>query len=378
MNVYRKSKGANLSKERGADMHTSRKALDVKIDWISIVFEGITSNQICHDILGIPNTFFHEVEKGVKHKDYDVCLEFGGIQIFINRQKNRDINLAECYFNASGEGCNQLYNILTNQNIDWFDFFIRCFSCCKEFHLTRLDIAIDDRNEKPFFTIEQLYKKCLKNHYLATSRKYEYKEKTFSEGGTQKILYIGSKSSDKLIRFYDKDKEQAEKFQKPLKKIGSWKRTEIQLRTKVAHNFMYHLISHYSSLSKLTFDFLSTHIQFLVENPNEPNKENWATCRFWERFLGSVTPLKVKVTRKKTSLAETEKWMLFGGVIPVILAFEFLEQHNALGELKSLQKMKNEVCISRDLCSKIVAHLSQIEREDCIPLIYNEVKRGTA
>lgn len=89
--------------------------------------------------------------------------------------------------------------------------------------------------------------------------------------------------------------------------------------------------------------------------------------------------MKISVKRERTSLSETEKWMLSGGVIPVLRAFETLEEQNALGELKSLQKMKNEVYISKDLCNKVVAHLSLIEQEDGIPIIYYEVKnRGIA
>jgi len=47
-----------------------------------------------------------------------------------------------------------------------------CFRRCERrygrdnFHFTRLDIAIDDKNEKPFFTIEQIKKKCEKEEFI--------------------------------------------------------------------------------------------------------------------------------------------------------------------------------------------------------------------
>ena len=37
------------------------------------------------------------------------------------------------------------------------------------FHFTRLDVAIDDKNEKPFFTLEQIKKKCEKEEFIANS-----------------------------------------------------------------------------------------------------------------------------------------------------------------------------------------------------------------
>ena len=40
-------------------------------------------------------------------------------------------------------------------------------------HVTRIDIAIDDRNPKPYFTIEQLYKKCEKDEFISGSTNFE-------------------------------------------------------------------------------------------------------------------------------------------------------------------------------------------------------------
>ena len=54
------------------------------------------------------------------------------------------------------------------------------------FHFTRLDVAIDDKNEKPFFTLEQIKKKCEKEEFIANSEGYHFDESKFDDFDTAK------------------------------------------------------------------------------------------------------------------------------------------------------------------------------------------------
>ena len=62
----------------------------------------------------------------------------------------------------TGRGCDDIFRILDENGLTFGDMF----GCCESrygtgnYHFTRLDVAIDDRNETPFFTIEQIKKKC--------------------------------------------------------------------------------------------------------------------------------------------------------------------------------------------------------------------------
>ena len=94
------------------------------------------------------------------------------------------------------------------------------------FHFTRLDVAIDDKNEKPFFTLEQIKKKCEKEEFIANSEGYHFDESKFDDFDTAKTGYIGAGKSGLFYRFYDKDKEVCLKYNKTLDEVGSWKRTE--------------------------------------------------------------------------------------------------------------------------------------------------------
>ena len=139
----------------------------------------------------------------------------------------------------TGRGCDDIFRILDSRNCTFGDMFRRCERRygLDNFHFTRLDIAIDDKNEKPFFTIEQIKKKCEKEEFISNSEGYHFDESKFDDFDTAKTVYIGAGKSGLSYRFYDKDKEVCSKHNKTLDEVGSWKRTEMQLRDDKAHAF---------------------------------------------------------------------------------------------------------------------------------------------
>ena len=112
---------------------------------------------------------------------------------------------------------------------------------------THLDVykRQDDKNEKPFFTIEQIKKKCEKEEFVSNSEDYHFDESKFDDFNTAKTVYIGAGKSGLSYRFYDKDKEVCGKYNRTLDEVGSWKRTEMQLRDEKAHAFAmaFHVVS---------------------------------------------------------------------------------------------------------------------------------------
>ena len=68
-------------------------------------------------------------------------------------------------------------------------------------------------------------------------QRYHFDESKFDDFDTAKTVYIGAGKSGLSYRFYDKDKEVCSKHNKTLEEVGSWKRTEMQLRDDTAHAF---------------------------------------------------------------------------------------------------------------------------------------------
>ncbi|CCL11271.1 Replication initiation factor [Clostridioides difficile] len=278
----------------------------------------------------------------------------------------------------TGRGCDDIFRILNSRNYTFGDMFKHCERRygLDNFHFTRLDIAIDDKNEKPFFTIEQIKKKCEKEEFISNSEGYHFDESKFDDFDTAKTVYIGAGKSGLSYRFYDKDKEVCSKYNKTLDEVGSWKRTEMQLRDDKAHVFAMTFKDRPLELGELAFGLLANNLRFVVANRNESNKSRWKTCRFWERFLGAVEVLKLQVPKPHNSLEETQQWLTAGGVISAVKSFYFLEEHDALGGLEKVGTMLDKARYSTSLSSKLTAHLQRINRTDLIPYIQYDTKHG--
>ena len=67
-------------------------------------------------------------------------------------------------------------------------------------------------------------------------------------------------------RFYDKDKEVCSKHNKTLDEVGSWKRTEMQLRDDKAHAFAMTFKDRPLELGELAFGLLANNLRFVVPN----------------------------------------------------------------------------------------------------------------
>ena len=358
---------------------TTHKNLSVKIDYISIVFETATAEDVIMHILGLPTDIFNVYPASIKYKTYQARWQIGDIYVSGNARKTEDNPQGlGCYLVMTGRGCDDIFRILDSRNYTFGDMFRRCERRygLDNFHFTRLDIAIDDKNEKPFFTIEQIKKKCEKEEFISNSEGYHFDESKFDDFDTAKTVYIGAGKSGLSYRFYDKDKEVCSKHNKTLDEVGSWKRTEMQLRDDKAHAFAMTFKDRPLELGELTFGLLANNLRFIVPNRNESNKSRWKTCRFWERFLGAVEVLKLQVPKQQNSLEETQQWLTEGGVISAVKSFYFLEEHDALGGLEKVGTMLDKARYSNSLSSKLTAHLQRIDRTDLIPYIQYDTKHG--
>ena len=147
------------------------------------------------------------------------------------------------------------------------------------------------------------------------------------------------------------------------------------MRDKKAHAFAMLLKDNPLDLGRLAFNLLSSNLRFVVPNVNESNRSRWKTCRFWERFLGNVEPLKLHIPQIHNTLMETQQWLKEGGVLSAVKGFYYLEQNDALGDLERVDAMLETVCYSPSLAGKLTAHLQRIGREELIPFILYDTRR---
>lgn len=123
-------------------------------------------------ILNLPTDIFNVYPASVKFKTYQARWQIGDIYVSGDARKTEDNPQGlGCYLVMTGRGCDDIFRILDSRNYTFGDMFRRCERRygLDNFHFTRLDIAIDDKNEKPFFTIEQIKKKCEKEEFISIS-----------------------------------------------------------------------------------------------------------------------------------------------------------------------------------------------------------------
>jgi len=233
---------------------TMRSNLRVSIDYLSMVVDNLSALDFITYVLQIPPKFFQVRNGRVQHMPYTKLYHCGKVQVFgdVPPSENNPKGVG-CYLSLTGGGCREFFDIFCNElweeNLakrNYGMFFTSCNLRQRfdyrgyeylSYHVTRLDIAIDDFNEKPFFTPQQLYKKCLKGEFVSASRTFGGSEKGTAEDGLGKTLYIGDGSSNLSYRFYDKDVQQFQRYGTALEELGSWKRCELQLRDETANGF---------------------------------------------------------------------------------------------------------------------------------------------
>lgn len=329
-------------------------------------------------VLELPPDIFITFPAKVKFKSYLTRWQIGDIYVSGNAQKTEDNPQGlGCYLVMTGRGCDDVFRILDSREHTFEDMFNRCVHWFgMDFHFTRLDIAIDDRNEVPFFTPKQIRKKCEKDEYVSTSEYCRFNDSKHPREDLARTAYIGAGKSGISYRFYDKDMEVSTKYNKPIEEIGSWKRAEMQLRDEKAHAFALLFKDNPLDLGQLAFNVLAGNLRFVVLDKNESNKSRWKTCRFWERFLGKVEPLKLHIPPSQNTLVETQQWLTEGGVISAVKGFCFLEQYNALGDLERVGDMLSKARYSPALASKLTGYLQRIDREELIPYVQYDTKQG--
>ena len=331
-------------------------------------------------ILGLPTDIFNVYPASIKYKTYQTRWQIGDIYVSGDARKTEDNPQGlGCYLVMTGRGCDDIFRILDSRNCTFGDMFKHCERRYGQdnFHFTRLDIAIDDKNEKPFFYHRADKEENAKKRNLSRIVRATTLTKASLMISTPQRLFISVLvNRDCPYRFYDKDKEVCSKHNKTLEEVGSWKRTEMQLRDDKAHAFAMTFKERPLELGELAFGLLANNLRFVVPNRNESNKSRWKTCRFWERFLGAVEVLKLQVPKQQNSLEETQQWLTEGGVISAVKSFYFLEEHDALGGLEKVGTMLDKARYSNSLSSKLTAHLQRINRTDLIPYIQYDTKHG--
>lgn len=261
----------------------------LQIDWFSMSVRGISIDEFV-DIVGINETY--EKREYGKYS-YMSSLKFENIRIYYD---GRGESEGTIFLDLSSKGVSD-YELFANESI--LELAKRLKERATKYNVPRIDVAIDQKGEydKNISIKPATVKKKIDNGEAKRNfRRYRYV--TNDEGG--KTLYLGSETSDLLIRIYDKRAERIAKLVNVPEKIAElpdhWTRFELQYRNTKAVAVLEKLIE--NNLDR----FVSKGL--LRDSIHFPQWRNWTS------FMKDIEAIKIRTRFNDTSYEEKrEHWI---------------------------------------------------------------------
>lgn len=248
------------------------------VDWLQFTLLKDDGLEIVFRILKLSPADFEQLDKGgLGYKDQ---LINNNIRIYFNGNQGMGINTS-----ISGKGC----RYMESQGQDLWSLVFRLERSDK-INITRLDLALDTSVK----LIDKIRLKIDKKEYISKSRSISYICKSGTTSTRTETIYIGSRSSELMIRIYDKAVEQG------IDGID-WERWEIVLKKEKIKEAIPLLKK---DISQAFRDILYTYFRPVVKV--ERNKSRSKVCPWYLKFLGQVK--KVSLYKDPEQKTIEDKW----------------------------------------------------------------------
>lgn len=351
-------------------------AVYCKLDWLTIVYNGCTTNDVL-SALGFNVCEFDEVEKAfaerfLQSRGYltDLSFTLNGVCFcyhysdLVNRIGEETLQNIDIYdfFDIS---CDYIRVDMSGSGLDWLrDIGIDVDTVYRDpmifnrggelnFHITRCDQAFDLVNYCPHFLSEYI-NFIRKNGDSSSGRinttctvksaiKYEVRT------GSQTTVYLGTGKSDRLLRIYDKYQQYSigSRMAKCPYNVGdehpsSWVRIELQTRReKCCHDLLFG--GSFEASLRYIYDTLS------VCDSNRQMPECWKEVFDWDTLPQIIQ--NAKYVSNKTIAVRAKEYIervAMSNIIVYIANFgwsNFIDLVNS--RLKSLQLSDNDLDLKR-------------------------------
>ncbi|EGP4958295.1 replication initiation factor domain-containing protein [Enterococcus faecium] len=351
-------------------MATQNK-LHALIDWLQIqVLNKNRLKEVVEDLLEMRFDYFVERKGKLTYYDYNMLIEYANIRIYYRSENGKESEDGDCMIVVDGTGMTFLRErFLQEREIGLKKFLNQVFS--KEhwrLKITRVDPAIDDFNEVPYFTPNQLVKICEKKQFFyGKSTTYDvYGQENKEKGMT---LYLKPPGADDRIKIYDKQAERAKAQGVRKKDMPPWIRVEIVFRREKAQKFVEYYLSSEIELIDLIKGYLKEKVKFFSDaQMRQP-------LRKWERFLGKTVPFSLTTPKMNSELTQKFNWYFYQGAYPVYHAYLYCLKNKLLNE-KELEEFERLMTIHEtqeifppQLASELIKRVTEKGRTELIPEI---------
>lgn len=285
---------------------TLKNGLSCRIDWLSFtILEGDDVEAVLDDF-GFLMSDFHTCPKGAN--GYRQMLLLNGSTLRVLYDGNEGMGV---HFDVSGSAMSDLFmyfrrslEVPTPFGTDAIDMDVQIMSelltrVDRLGHVTRLDLAIDNVNDI-FFSLDDLVDILKAQQFVSKFRSWrDLSEYTTSGDVKGHTLYLGSRTSDIMLRVYDKQAEQGVGF--------PWVRWELELKDQRASQALALMLSG-ASIGSICLGILKNYFRIIILD--DVNKSRCSTDIEYARFLSGVESLRLYVPKSDKTLDDKREWIV--------------------------------------------------------------------
>lgn len=262
------------------------------IDWLTVVFHDV-SVPLVQALLGLGSPDIPWETETKFRNGYPCRTFYKHISIlwgaddpkhYSSQDKARS-DMGIC-LDISGQGCREFENVPGN---DWVKFLVSIADRDLRTSITRLDLAYDDHTG--LLDLGQIANDVRDRYYTSPSRKSQIIWSDDQDHDTQGLtVYVGSKSSDVMIRIYDKAAER--EFQKDER---HWVRVELQLRHDRCTVAVAEIIKQ-QHVGRTACGILRNYLLFRQPSGTDDNKSRWPVAPYWDRLLLDMSRISLWIS----------------------------------------------------------------------------------
>lgn len=321
------------------------KQLTASIDYLRVRFRTCQFQRIINEVMGLGNKpFISEVYSRYGYTGFE---SFNHINLYYAVDDDQQGTLIE----MTGQGCREFeWYLINEQKRSWTDFFKKCYEFSSSFEdkhfdrkdfvrFTRIDIALDEHySEIGNYDLGRLNEKKEAGLISRKAKKYRFIDGESNKKSDGKTIYFGTRQSDVMLSFYEKDYEQCAKLKLELstyhKLYGLKNRYEIRLNGDASNKFIFDHINKKTDIGLEAIKVLNYQLQVF-----EMKDSRRVLDIEWYSIFGVTDVVKFEMKPKYFPIGEKEYQWYERSVAGVRKRLEIIENITGKSRLEEIDEL---------------------------------------
>lgn len=259
--------------------------LKISLDWLQFTSKDCNPYNVIIQLLRLDVKLFVELEKG--KLGYKKQLMYDNITVLYEGKADMGTHVI-----LSGKGCRAyerkepVLNLIKRLNQE-------------EIKSTRIDIAIDDIKGDIIDLKKIKYDIKHANVVSKWKTSLEKVQRSMKDGSIiGDSMQVGSRSSETMLRFYNKSLEQKEE--------GNWSRMELEVKGDKAFNLQ--KILTVDNVGSLVVRIINNYLRIVQPNKKDSNKSRWKVKPYWKNIINTTQKVSLSNGKEDVTLEKMEQW----------------------------------------------------------------------